>query len=358
VRLSFLVVDGARYQLWSPPDEEADFRPLVEEHLNEIFGNPSMDFNLRHTIRMLSGKGGIPDSFVLSLGAPPVLWVVENELARHPVYQHIMSQLGKFMNAMKQPAQRMELVDRLYDAISSDQIKEATIKKVANPRDVYKFVSDLVTKARFVIIIDEDSEELKDACNALPNRPDVITLKTYVRDPNNPAIHACVFDSLANVKLARVIQFRGARTPSSTKSLDFEFWQGLADYSGTAAPDLKLRKPRAQHWYSVSVGSSEASISLTLNTQKNLLGCGLYIPRKKKLFEYLSKNRSVIEGELGEKLDWQALPSKKASRISLVRSGDIANRAEWEGFFRWFTDTTLKFQRAFRGPLREAKGSL
>jgi hypothetical protein len=44
--LSTLVVDGAHYLLWSPPDEEKDFRPLVKEHLADIFGDPSIDFNL------------------------------------------------------------------------------------------------------------------------------------------------------------------------------------------------------------------------------------------------------------------------------------------------------------------------
>ena len=164
--------------------------------------------------------GSIPDSFVISLSPSPVLWVVENELAKHPVYEHIISQLGKFMNAMRQPAQRIELIDRIYKEIESDPIKEATIRKSANPKDIYKFVSDLVSKPQFVVIIDELQDELEDACAALPNRPEVITLKTYLRDLSNSSIHACVFDSLVHGKLGGVARTRVSITSGAGRRVE------------------------------------------------------------------------------------------------------------------------------------------
>ena len=216
-----MVVDGAHYQVWSPPEEERDFRPIVESHVNEIFGDPSFAFNLKQIIKMPSGKGGIPDDFVLSLKPTPTLWVVENELAKHPVYEHIVPQLSKFMTAMKKSETKVGLIDSIYGAIQDDLVIEATIKKTANPKDIYKFVSELVDRARFVIVIDDENSDLEAACDALPTRPQVVYLKTYVRDPNHPTIQAYVFNSLAKVKPVDAIRSRGTSARNRVQGQHF-----------------------------------------------------------------------------------------------------------------------------------------
>jgi hypothetical protein len=196
--MSTLVADGKEYHLWSPPDEEKDFRPIVEQHVDDIFGKPSYVFNLRTNLKTVAGKGGIPDEFVLSLSNPLTLWVVENELERHPVYDHVAPQLGRFMNALKNPVTQMELTKVLYDEIIADSSIEAEIRSRFHPRDTYKFVSDLIpAHVRFSIVIDDETPELDEVYENLPKRPElVVVLRTYLLDPTNPKIHACVITPL------------------------------------------------------------------------------------------------------------------------------------------------------------------
>jgi len=37
VLVCMLIIDGVRYQLWTPMNEEKEFHPLVRENANEIF---------------------------------------------------------------------------------------------------------------------------------------------------------------------------------------------------------------------------------------------------------------------------------------------------------------------------------
>jgi hypothetical protein len=145
---------------------------------------------------------------------------------------------------------------------------------------------------------------------------------------------------------------------TKAKSLQLEFWQEFVDYVKTSSAGLELRKPRPQHWFNVAIGSSKAHIALTADTQKNLLGCQIYIPREKRLFRRLRKKRSEIERKVGEKLDWQPLPHKRASRIIITSEADITEKSRWARYFKWLLQTTMNFKDAFQEPLREATRSL
>jgi hypothetical protein len=79
----------------------------------------------------------------------------------------------------------------------------------------------------------------------------------------------------------------------------------------------------------------------------NVLGCGIYIREPEEYFEYLFSNKSQIEGELGEELEWKRLPSKKASRIIIEKDFNLDNEAEWTEAISWLLDITEKFYRVF-----------
>ena len=75
-----------------------------------------------------------------------------------------------------------------------------------------------------------------------------------------------------------------------------------------------MRIPRLQHWYSFSVGKPSTNISLTVNTQKDKLGCELYLGGEmaKENFSVLFDNKDEIENEIDEKLDWMELEGNKS----------------------------------------------
>ena len=136
---------------------------------------------------------------------------------------------------------------------------------------------------------------------------------------------------------------------SDTKTMQLEFWQQLRQFASGNYPELKLRSPRPQHWYDVAVGRSDCHVALTIHSRENRVGCELYIPDSKELYKDFLSNREQIEKELAlsEKLDWQELPEKKASRIRVLHEHDLAAEASWNSAFKWLVETTLRFRKVF-----------
>ncbi len=133
---------------------------------------------------------------------------------------------------------------------------------------------------------------------------------------------------------------------TDTKLLQLEFWTQLRDYAAVNSA-LKLRTPRAQHWYDVSIGRSDSHLTLTVLTLEDQIGCELYIPNSKALYATLFSNKEAIEKELGlGALLWQELPEKKASRIRLTRKFDISSRQRDEAF-AWLVAAAIKFKQVF-----------
>jgi len=129
--------------------------------------------------------------------------------------------------------------------------------------------------------------------------------------------------------------------------MQFEFWDKFKEYAENNGTKLRLRKTYPQHWYDISYGSSESHISLTVNMQSNLMGCEIYIPDSKKLFQYMLANKAAIEEELGYTLEWMELEGKKASRIRLSRDAEIEETEEWSKYFIWFLTNAEKFHNVF-----------
>ncbi len=134
---------------------------------------------------------------------------------------------------------------------------------------------------------------------------------------------------------------------SDTKLLQLEFWQQLREFASTCKPPLKLRTPRAQHWYDVAIGRSDCHVTFTALASEKLIGCELYIPNSKQLFKTLFSNKDSIESTLGiGTLSWQELPEKKASRIRAFREFDLTSQQRDEAFV-WLVQTANKFKSVF-----------
>lgn len=133
---------------------------------------------------------------------------------------------------------------------------------------------------------------------------------------------------------------------SDTRTLQLEFWQGLRAYAATKG--MKLRTPRPQHWYDMAIGRSDCHVAFTLNTGEQNLGCELYIPDDKTLYETFEGKKDAIEKELDlpNGLSWQPLPGKKACRVRATFPF-IAGSDDKDKGFSWLVDTGTKFRKVF-----------
>lgn len=134
---------------------------------------------------------------------------------------------------------------------------------------------------------------------------------------------------------------------SETKLLQLNFWAKFKEFVQDSNGKIKLRKAYPQHWYDISFGFSNAHICLTLNSQSEQMTCELYIPDSKYLFHWLKEKQEIIENELSEKLIWEELPEKKASRIKLVANGSLVSQDNWPEYHLWMLNKVLKFQNVF-----------
>ena len=135
---------------------------------------------------------------------------------------------------------------------------------------------------------------------------------------------------------------------SDTKLLQGEYWEQLIEYAKQNPRSLNFgRKARPQHWYNLAFGTARAGIALTLNTQKKQLGCEIYIPKDKELYDIFFDKRDEIETDIGEKLEWNRHDNKPQCRIKIAIDGDLTNKNDWQKFNEWFLDISDKFAKAF-----------
>ena len=108
---------------------------------------------------------------------------------------------------------------------------------------------------------------------------------------------------------------------SDTKLQQLDFWTKFKGFVRAKDTRIRLQTPRPQHWYDVSMGSSEAHVALTINSRENLLGCEIYISRNKELFKFLQERKDEIEKEIGEQAEW--VDAAVASRIKIKKKFPI-----------------------------------
>lgn len=142
---------------------------------------------------------------------------------------------------------------------------------------------------------------------------------------------------------------------SETKLMQLKFWEDFNEYCENKNTRLRLRKPYPQHYYELSLGFSDACITLAISNKDNQLICELYIPDNKELYCELEKQKNNIESELNQKLEWCQMEGKKASRIKLSKEFEL-NTNEQKAF-SWLEEKAVDFQKVFFTYIQQIKHS-
>jgi hypothetical protein len=195
-----LQIDGVRYEEWIPqgPQAEDELEQMVKEHAQDIFGEQSIYLDRKQKLKSLSGIGSIPDGYVIVFGALPEWHIVEVELSSHPLYEHIVTQVSKFINGISNPNIQRGIVNAIYGEITRDDVLRLRLKKAVEPTEIYKFLSDLISKQPILtIIIEKDTEELGEALATLRYpQIKVVEFRTFAREGVGLAVHAHLFEPL------------------------------------------------------------------------------------------------------------------------------------------------------------------
>ena len=136
---------------------------------------------------------------------------------------------------------------------------------------------------------------------------------------------------------------------SDTSKMQLEFWtefNAQAINHSSFIKEFSLRKANPQHWYDISVGSSEYFISMTASRQKHELTAGIYIPSNKGLFESLKAQSTNLESDLGCTLEWRE--ASKACRFIIHKSFDMDDRTKWQEAITWLYNMSIKIKNVLR----------
>jgi len=205
-----LIIDGVKYKLWTPKDEEGEFHPMIKEHSKEIFGKDSIYFDVKHKLKSSAKIGSIPDAYVVCLSKPYTWYIVENELASHRVYEHIVPQISKFISGIENYNSQREVRDVLYDMITRDRILKARVEKKIYPEEIHHFLTSILLKPpKIAIIIDEVTAEVEEASKHLRKLGDtkVVEFKTFVRE-DAETVHAHLFEPLYSYMPQTILEIK------------------------------------------------------------------------------------------------------------------------------------------------------
>jgi len=140
---------------------------------------------------------------------------------------------------------------------------------------------------------------------------------------------------------------------SETRSLQRDYWAGLNKVLDDAkGPVLGNKKPQPQAWMSFPIGRSHFHLNAVMVRTKEQIRAELYIggDRAKAFFGLLEQQKTSIERELGQALEWEELPQGLDSRISCVLTDvDPENQADWPRQHEWLTKRLNEMHRVL-GP--------
>jgi len=193
-----VLIDGIRYQL-TTPKSEAVLENAIQSNCEHIFGPDSFYFDIKKKIRTPARVASIPDGYVIFFMPKPRWAIVEVELASHPVYDHVIPQLGKFNKGFEDNSTRKKLVEILYGIFDDDEVLKARLKQKIKTGEVYKFISDLVSEQPLIIVaIDQRTEELDEAIDDIKGEVKVVEFKTFRREDVSDDVNAYMFEPVFN----------------------------------------------------------------------------------------------------------------------------------------------------------------
>jgi hypothetical protein len=160
--------------LWSPEasyylepfEKEADLERAIREVSPALFGPDRIYLEVKRRIGTRGRTQNVPDAYLLDLSSPkePLLWVVENELAKHDPLRHIAVQILQMSLSFEATPQRVKAI--VKGALEKDQNgwRQAEEYALANGfENIDYLLEEMIHRGDFgaLVIIDELDDELE-----------------------------------------------------------------------------------------------------------------------------------------------------------------------------------------------------
>ena len=151
---------------------------------------------------------------------------------------------------------------------------------------------------------------------------------------------------------ARIGTRRGTDEMSPVKAAYLDFWTAYLDRLHAEHPGVtNVRSPQAQNWMTLNYLRKGVSLNGVF-VKRDGLCCEMYIDTgsagaNDSVFAALLSQRPEIEAALGEALEWEELPGRRACRIRLQRQGSSRPSDQTAELVAWLMQRHLGFKQVF-----------
>ena len=177
-----------------------------------------------------------------------------------------------------------------------------------------------------------------------------VEIELWQIDQSRPALRFNVLRQPTDVS-KQAIAVKSAGLITDVKKLQLEFWTAFRSELLKRKIVQTAETARPQYWFHVPLGKANIYLSNIANTTDGKIGVRVYISNKiaSVALPQLEAERSAIESEMGEKLEWNPNPEAIDKTIVLQRAADLYDRDKWPEYVSWLVDKVDKFKKSF-GP--------
>ena len=128
-----------------------------------------------------------------------------------------------------------------------------------------------------------------------------------------------------------------------------KIWKQLCDYAAQKDTPVRFHKSGSENYLNVSrslIDLTGFKMQVWLGTDNGEIAVRLYMSHQN--FYLLGKQREEIDKEFGEPLEWEELPQRKESRVSLRKDIiDPTDESDWQNQHEWVISKLEKFHKKF-----------
>lgn len=171
VQSNRIIIDGTVSFNEIQYKNEKQLESAVYENKYSVFGENIIYVDSKQVITSDANISRIPDGLFLSLNSfeQAKLWLVEYELSKHDLENHILPQILGFMSAIKNESTKRKIKELLFKVVRGDPILIKKVRRILPQDDeVYHFLEIVLErKPGIVIVIEKKTPELEEIVDQL-----------------------------------------------------------------------------------------------------------------------------------------------------------------------------------------------
>jgi hypothetical protein len=156
-------------------------------------------------------------------------------------------------------------------------------------------------------------------------------------------------------------EVEGVKQEKNRHKVRREFWAEIIKAMAGKSSLFQNISPGTYEW--IGTSSGVRGVGYNFAAGKSYGRAELYIERSEKeenkfIFDQLHGKKASIETTFGDKLTWERLGDKQASRIKSETHGSIYDSDEWPALIEFMTDAMVRLEKAFKEPLTDINQQL